>query len=345
MKVYFPGRILERHVGGNTTYTRKIAEGLSSKGVGVGVLPYSRSAVITMMKETLAPLKLERVGSVVHYSADTGPLFRVGRVPSVVTVHGVASRWISTARNSRQEAVWRARVQRAILSTQRIITVSNSSAEDVSEVFGVDRSKISVIPHGIDVDKFSRERSLSDSLKSVIPDEFILYVGNIEPRKNLQPLLAAVESAEFKALGLPLVIAGKPAWNFDVLMQEIDAAKNVIHVGFVSEEDKVALMQGAKLFVFPSLYEGFGFPVLEAMASGTAVLTSERGSLKEVGGPSLKLPSDSLDRECILKGLMDSLSDTARLRLSSKEGREWVSRFSWDASVSAHMKIYRELVQ
>ncbi|KGM25287.1 glycosyltransferase family 4 protein [Stenotrophomonas maltophilia] len=345
MKVYFPGRILERHVGGNTTYTRKVAEGLTLQGVEVGVLPYSKNPVLTMAKESFAPLMLARAGAVIHYSADTGPLFKVSRIPSVVTVHGVASRWISTARSARQETVWRARVKRAISSTNRVITVSRSSADDVCEVFGIERDRISVIPHGIDVAKFSSPRDLSDSLQAMIPAEFILYVGNIEPRKNLQPLLEAVESAEFKRLGLPLVVAGKPAWNFDALMKQIGAAKNVIHVGFVSEGDKIALMQRAQLFVFPSLYEGFGFPVLEAMASGTAVLTSERGSLKEVGGPSLKLPDDTLGRDCILQGLTEALSNEDQLKQCAKDGVGWASRFSWDTSVAAHMEIYRELIK
>jgi len=345
VKVHFPGRILDRHVGGNTTYTRKIAEGLAARGIDIASLPFSARPAGTMLLESIAPLRIPRQGNVIHYSADTGPLVRLGRTPSVVTVHGVASRWISTARNRWQEKIWRTRVSRAIECTGRVITVSESSADDVSAVFGLPRDRIAVIPHGIDVEKYAAPQMISSEVRRRLPSQYLLYVGNIEPRKNLGPLLEAVEAPEFKRLGLPLVIAGKPAWNYDDLMARIGSATNVIYLGFVSEEDKIALMQNAHLFVFPSLYEGFGFPVLEAMAGGTPVLTSQRGSLKEVGGPSLKLLGEVLDRECILRGLLDSLGDSSRLQASADQGREWASHFSWDASIDAHIRIYEELLR
>ncbi|MCW3765184.1 glycosyltransferase family 4 protein [Paenarthrobacter sp. PAE-2] len=261
-------------------------------------------------------------------------------MPSVVTVHGVASRWISTARNSVQEAVWRSRVRAAIRNCDRVITVSESSANDVSAVFGLDREKISVIPHGISLNKFDSRPELSEALSSQIPNEFILYVGNIEPRKNLIELVHAVETNVDLP---PLIIAGKPAWNFADSMEVISNARRTTYVGFVSDEDRAALMSRCIAFIFPSLYEGFGFPVLEAMAAGAPVITTDRGSLKEVAGPSWIL--EGTHRDAIGGGIRVALRDEAWQRSIKERGKSWASTFSWDQSVSRHAEIYKELLK
>jgi glycosyltransferase involved in cell wall biosynthesis len=338
MKIVMSGRILDRNVGGNTTYAREIATRLSEHGATVERLAAGRNPIATMIAETRDARRV-RSQSVVHFVADTGPLL-APRIPSVVTVHGVASRWISTARSLSQELVWRARVGAAIKICDRVITVSESSADDISSVFSLDRNRISVIPHGLDGSKFDGEPRLSPEVRSKLPNEFILYVGNIEPRKNLIELVQAVEDN----LSLPLlVIAGKPAWNYAKSMDAIRNAKRTIYLGFVSDSDRAALMTFCTAFVFPSLYEGFGFPVLEAMAAGAPVITTDRGSLKEVAGPSWILPS--VDRESISHGIESALNDRAWMSQVGGSGRDWAKRFSWDESVSQHVEIYRELLQ
>ncbi|MFJ4029162.1 glycosyltransferase family 4 protein [Paenarthrobacter sp. NPDC089989] len=338
----FPSRILSRHVGGNTTYAREIAKGLELRGIQIGQLRSSKRAALTAVSETWQGLTLPAVpGSVLHYSADTGPLLPT-RAPSVVTVHGVASRWITTARSPRQEKIWRTRVQRAIASTDAVITVSNSSANDVAEVFGVDPSRITTIPHGIDTNYFSAPRELSQRLQHLRSTPYVLYLGNIEPRKNLVALVEAFSLSPLKELGVKLVIAGKPAWNAEESMAVITAA-GVEHLGFVDDDERVALMQHATLFAFPSLYEGFGFPVLEALAAGTPVICSDRGSLKEVAGPSLLF--EDTDAESITRGIADALGSSTALDDVRRTGLEWVRQFSWDASVDAHTTVYERVLQ
>ncbi|MBX0301732.1 glycosyltransferase family 4 protein [Cryobacterium sp. 1639] len=340
MKVLFPERIISKHVGGNTTYAREIKDGLTARGVDTGLMRSASKPALTMVRETLIGLR-SRPGEVLHYSADTGPLLRT-RTRSVVTVHGVASRWIDVARTSAQESTWRFRVDRAIKCTDRILTVSQSAANDIENVFSVDRSRISVIPHGIDSQSFQREVLLSDAIRGQLPAAFALYLGNVEPRKNLIQLVRAFQTGDLATAGLPLVIAGRPAWNFSEAMTEIESASNVIYLGFVSDNDRVALMQRCSVFVFPSLYEGFGLPVLEAMAAGVPVVSSRRGSLAEVAGPSYEI--QELDAQGISVAISSAMSDSEWVAGAKQAGQEWAARFRWADSIDAHLKVYKEVL-
>lgn len=341
MRVLMPSRILDRHTGGNTTYARQIADGLTHRGIPVAKIPAHGHPVLTMLQETATGLQKGQRGDVVHYVADTGPLLPVRR-PSVVTVHGVASRWIDVARTTRQEKVWRTRVQRAIDSTDHVITVSNSSADDVHEVFGVERERLTTIEHGIDIATFATPTELSPETKAKLPEKFVLYLGNIEPRKNLVSLMKAFATPEVRALGVKLVIAGKPAWNADDIVKALDASPDVIRLGFVSDEDRRALMQACTVFAFPSLYEGFGFPVVEAMAAGTVVVTSDRGSLAEVAGPAIRF--ESLEIEAIAQGIVKAVSDEDARQAALTAGPEWAAKFTWDASVDKHVEVYQKVL-
>ncbi|MFC8190587.1 glycosyltransferase family 4 protein [Cellulomonas sp. NPDC057328] len=332
MRVLMPGRILERHVGGNTTYARELASHLRRLGVQVDAMPYGATPAATLALETLTGLRREK--AVLHYTSDTGPLIST-RTPSVLTVHGIASRWISTARTPSQERVWRARVSRAIRSVDRLVTVSESSADDIAAVFGVDRGDVTVIPHGIDHATYATPTALSDAVRASLPPDFLLYLGNVEPRKNLVELVRAVELDA----GLPpLVIAGKPAWNHEESMRAIAASTRTTYLGFVSDSDRVALMQACTAFVFPSLYEGFGFPVVEALAAGAPVITSDRGSLVEVSGPSRMLAG--LDAAAVAAGVAEALADDEWTQRCRAEGPLWAAHFSWEASARRHLEVY-----
>lgn len=341
MRVLMPSRILDRHTGGNTTYARHIATGLTRRGIPVAKIPARGHPALTMLQETFTGLQGGTRDDVLHYVADTGPLVRTRR-PSVVTVHGVASRHIDVARTPQQEKVWRTRVQRAIDATDHVITVSNSSADDIREVFGVEPERLTTIEHGIDVESFRTPVALSDEVRAQIPEQFVLYLGNIEPRKNLVPLIEAFALPEVRALGIPLVIAGKAAWNSEESLAAIEASDDVIRLGFVSDADRYALMQAATAFAFPSLYEGFGFPVVEALAAGTVVVTSDRGSLAEVAGPSLQFPS--LDPEGIAAGIVQAVADEDARKACLDAGLDWASRYTWDASVDKHVEVYKKVL-
>jgi glycosyltransferase involved in cell wall biosynthesis len=234
-------------------------------------------------------------------------------------------------------------VASAISNTQRVITVSESSADDIADVFDVPRDSITVIPHGIDSGIFDGQSSLSPELQDKLPQDFALYLGNVEPRKNLVSLIQAIDALASGTTAIPLVISGRPAWNYEESMKAIEDSPNVIYLGFVSDDDRRALMQRCKVFLFPSLYEGFGFPVLEAMAAGAPVLTTDRGSLAEVRGPARLI--EGTDSDSIAAAINGALVDNHWLEAAPAAGRKWSGKFSWDRSVDAHVQVYRELLK
>lgn len=340
MKISMPSRILDRETGGNTTYARNLESGLLGLGHDVQrIASYSHPA-LTMLSESAFGLRKLGADHLVHYVADTGSLLR-GPNPTVVTVHGVASRWIEGTRSPAKEKVWRTRVSRAVATSDSVITVSNSSANDICEIFNIPREKIAVIPHGIDAAKFAKPESLTeDLLARSLPRNFVLYLGNIEPRKNLLNLVKAFQLPQLKNSGTQLLIAGKPAWDYAEVMQMIDASPNVQHLGFVSDADRVALMQNCDLFVFPSLYEGFGFPVVEALAAGAVVASTRRGSLAEVAGPALVLDGTSPEELC--RDISAALADDVSRAACQDAGVAWAQGFSWDQSIQRHVDVYAE---
>ncbi|MGY4643712.1 glycosyltransferase family 4 protein [Cellulomonas sp. URHB0016] len=338
MRVLMPARILDRHVGGNTTYSRHLADGLTSRGVTVGRIRAGRWAAATALLETVAGLTRHDDGTVLHYTADSGPLLAT-RSPCVVTIHGVASRWVPGVRSPTAERVWRTRVAAAARHADRVITVSSSSARDVVDVFGVPEDKVVVVPHGIDPPAADLGAGGGGGPAR---GPYALYVGNIEPRKNVANLVRAFDDPRLRRAGVRLVVAGRPAWGYQEALREIAASDRVDHLGFVSDADRTALVRGCELFVFPSRYEGFGFPVLEAMALGAPVVTSRNGALAEIAGPARIL--ESLGPDGIADGVLDALADQSWRDRAATDGPRWAGRFSWDASVGRHVDVYRAVL-
>ncbi len=224
-----------------------------------------------------------------------------------------------------------------------IIAISECTRRDLVRLWHIPEEKIRVIYEGID----ARFRPVADppALDGVrrrygLPDRFALYVGTIEPRKNLPALFEAWAKLHAP---LPLVIAGKRGWLYQETFARVEAlgvTDRVHFTGYVADEDLPALYSAADLFVFPSLYEGFGLPVLEAMACGTPVVTSTGGALPEVAGDAALL-ADPQD--------VDALADALQRLLASKPLRdEYRDRgfararmFSWSRTAEETLALYR----
>lgn len=305
-------------------------------------MPSGGNPLTTALRESLFGLKARDESDVIHYVADTGPIIST-RCKSVVTVHGVASHWISGVRSPIQEKIWRSRVSRAIDSTNMVLTVSSSSADDIAEVFKIDRANVRVIPHGIDLEKFSNRTLTADPIRNRLPKQYILYLGNIEPRKNIDNLVKAIDALATQIPEIHLVIAGRQAWGYEKTMQLIDSSPNCTYLGFISDSERLTLMQNCSLFAFPSLYEGFGFPVLEALACGAPVVSSRNGALSEVAGPAMTF--ESTDVEGVITGIERGLRDHEWRRSVISAGPEWASRFNWAQSVALHVKAYEEVLE
>ncbi len=174
---------------------------------------------------------------------------------------------------------------------EEIITPSENTKRDVVREYKVESRKVKVIYPRIS-SLFDERRTANNEqvkLKYNLPDQFILFLGTLEPRKNIVSIIQAFKNSELRTKNYELIIAGAKGWKYQNILKEIDKTSGVQYVGYIDEKDKVNLYTMAKLFVFPSFYEGFGLPVLEAMSCGVSVITSNRSSLPEVISSSVTL--------------------------------------------------------
>jgi glycosyltransferase involved in cell wall biosynthesis len=262
----------------------------------------------------------------------------------VMVVHDLAFRkFPETAPHT--NAGWLRRFEAWLSRAARLIVPSASARDDLRELYGVDPDRIDAIHHGVDAHAF---RPASDPVvtdvrrRFEIPGPYALFVGGIEPRKNLERLVRAF--GQLRGLDdVSLVIAGGPVRWFPRAAEQLDEAvaalpvgvpSRVIRTGYVSQPDKVALMTGATLMVYPSRYEGFGFPVMEAFAAGLPVLTSNVSSLPEVAGDAAELV-DPDDTDAIAAALERMLQDRDLLDNLAAAGLARVSGFTWEATARA----------
>ena len=229
-----------------------------------------------------------------------------------------------------------------------IITGSEFSKNEILEYLKFPKDKITVIYHGVDHELYKVYDSSNlevTKLKFELTDLFILFVGSIEPRKNLLNLLKAYHllSSEIKD-SYPLVLVGFKGWENKEIMKEIDKEKeHVRYLGYVSDEELAHVYNLATLFVYPSLYEGFGIPPLEAMACGTAVISSSVASLPEACGDAA-LYINPLDIEDISKKIKFLLHDAKERDELILKGLERVKSFTWEKSAKEHLKVFEAVL-
>jgi glycosyltransferase involved in cell wall biosynthesis len=244
----------------------------------------------------------------------------------------------------------RAALWTATRRADRILTVSEASKSDILRCFNVPADKIIVIYNAIDP-RFLVEPTEGDFARAreryQLANPFVLYVGNIKPHKNLERLIDAFDRVRRKGFDhLRLVIIGDQISRYQGLRRAVHRHKLHKHVrflGFVSPETLAVLYRLASVFAFPSLYEGFGLPPLEAMASGTPVLSSNVSSLPEVLGDAALLV-DPYSAEAIADGLAQLLSDEALRATLKARGLAKAKQYSWEDSVRRVHEIYNEVL-
>jgi glycosyltransferase involved in cell wall biosynthesis len=234
--------------------------------------------------------------------------------------------------------------------SNRIMTVSEASKRDILEYFRVPSDKIDVIYNGID-ERFNQTPAEEDVVRVreryQLDDPFVLYAGNVKPHKNIERLIEAfymLRRGEFE--NVKLVIIGDEVSKYAALRHAVHRHKLHKHVrflGFVPHRTLAVLYRLAAVFVFPSLYEGFGLPPLEAMASGTPVITSNVSSLPEVCGDAALL-IDPLQTEAIADAMRRVLTDEALRTDLRRRGLERAKHFSWERSIARVSQIYREVL-
>lgn len=231
-----------------------------------------------------------------------------------------------------------------------IITISDFSKNEILKYLDIEEKKIHVVPCGVDLETFNCDIT-SGSVTAVrekysIPSSYYLYLGTLEPRKNIPAIVEAYKILRNQLMEETpyLVIAGKKGWDYETifsLVKQYQLEEQVIFTGYITEEDKKSLLKGALSFVFPSLYEGFGLPPLEAMACGTPVIVSDRASLPEVVG-NAGLLIDPEDHEGLATAMEKVFSDMDYRKELSQKGIEQAQKFSWKETARKLWNVYEQ---
>jgi glycosyltransferase involved in cell wall biosynthesis len=267
------------------------------------------------------PILLPRAASaarvdILHCTIYRGPLR--SRVPTIVTVHDLA-----VLRHPELFRAWtrlygRTALGRTVRSSRRVIAVSELARREVAELCGVDPGRIDVVPNGVD--------SVFSSTGPAAEGDYVLAVGTLEPRKNLPRVIEAARLA-----GAELRVVGARGWG-GVAAE----GAGVRWLGRVPDDELAALYRGARCLVYPSLYEGFGIPVVEAMACGTPVVTSTDSAMAEVAGSAAVLV-DPLDPGSIAAGIAEAEASAEELR---RLGLERAALYTWSRAADAALSSY-----
>jgi glycosyltransferase involved in cell wall biosynthesis len=268
------------------------------------------------------------------------------RMRKVLTVHDLVWRYYPETMKRGNLFTTRLLVERSIRAADRIVAVSRATARSLVEVLGVPEDKITVVHNAADgyspLDKAESAAYISE--KYGTNDNYVLTVSTVEPRKNLNLLLKVFHGLRDR--GYHLVVAGASGWKTASIHEEYEGLGltegEVRFLGYVPEGDMNRLYSGAALFVFPSLYEGFGLPPLEAMASGTAVIASDSSSLPEVVGEAgvLLPPGDEAAWSAEIVRVMGDDSLRGRMRGA---GVERAKLFSWERAAREMLEVFRGL--
>ncbi len=272
---------------------------------------------------------------------------RVTRLKSVFTLHDLVFRFYPHTHKPLNRWFLTLMMPRFLNAADAVIAVSESTKRDAIQLYGIDEAKITVIYEGV-TDHFRRaspQAMAAVRRKYGLPDEFILSVATIEPRKNLTSLLEAYHALRDE-VSLGLVIVGKKGWlysDFFNRLGELGLEHDVLFPGFVPDEDLPALYSAADLFVFPSLYEGFGLPVVEALACGTPVVTSNAASLPEVAADAAILV-DPTSVDDIVRAVREVLNSKELREELRVKGPRQAARFSWQRAARETLAVYTSLV-
>ena len=313
---------------------------------------YPNVRLVPVSAPTFAPAEQWRVPQTVRTSAAHvyhSPYYimpyRPG-VPTVVTVHDLIP-LVPTARYSRRARwLFAVTVRLALRAAQRVITVSSASASDLTHRLGVPAGKIATIPEAADPAFVPQPAAQVAAVRTRLglPERYVLYVGSNKPHKNLERLVST-----YLTLGSapPLIVTGHWEARYPAareIVQRADAEARVRFLRPVAAEDLPALYTGATLFVFPSLYEGFGLPPLEALACGAPVACSRAASLPEVVGDAALL-FDPLNPTEIAATLRRALGDEALLADLRRRGLARAAHYSWDQTAAQTAAVYRAVAE
>ena len=312
-------------------------------------LPTSRPVVRIFWEQVVQPfaLRKERV-DLLHALAFVTPL--LSPCPAVVTIYDLSFLLYPESFKRFKRFYLGLFTRLSARRARRIIAISESTKRDVVRLLGVPPEKVEVIYCGIDeaFRPLAEDRVAAFRSKHGLPERFILFVGTIEPRKNVTRLIeafATLRPCDFA--NLKLVIGGAKGWFYqDVFarVEELGLEGQVMFPGYIPVSELPLWYNAAELFVYPSLYEGFGLPPLEAMACGTPVVTANTSSLPEVVGEA-GLTVDPLDVAGLAEAMRRVLGDEALRQEMRKRGLQRAKGFSWTKTAQETVQVYRRAME
>ena len=271
------------------------------------------------------------------------------KCPTVLNIHDLSL--LLYPQTHLKHLVRRARYRLPLMARKatKIITATEHVKKEVVEHLRIDPAKIAVTPYAPRTDFRPMPRSETEATRRRlgVEDIFILFVGTIEPRKNLITLLRALAEIQMNTDWRPqLVIAGQEGWLMGEISNYIEKHglnPRIRFTGYIADEDLRALYSSCAVCVYPSLYEGFGFPPLEAMACGAPVIAGDVPSLHEtVGRAALLVPPTDVQQ--LARALVEMLTDEQKRAHFSRAGMEWASQFTWERTAQLTLEVYRDAI-
>lgn len=311
------------------------------------ITPTMRPARRLIWEQTSLPwLAWRKKLDVLHSPHYTRPLFLP--CPSVVTFHDLSLIHLGHLHTRTRRLFFPAMMRFSARWSQAIIAVSEHTRQEAIHYFGLSPEKIFTAPHGIGEEFHPIEdKALLAECRAryALPEKFLLYVGTIEPRKNLLVLLQAYQQALRQGLDADLVIVGERGWMYAEVFHKVETLKldKYVHfTGYIPQEDMAKVYNLARIFIYPSVYEGFGFPPLEAMACGTAVIASDtlpmKGLIAEAG---ILVPPN--DVQAITEAILKLDKDEKLRRTLVQKGTIMTRQLTWKRTAQITMEIYHKI--
>lgn len=269
-------------------------------------------------------------------------------VPTVLTVHDMIFKLFPKHQKRLNYWYLNAAMPLYCRRASAIVTVSESSKRDIVAHYGLDPAKVTVIHEAASAEFQPAPQAAVDGARRRygLPDRFLIHVGTIEPRKNLTRLVEALQRLRGQGLAVPLVVVGAKGWLYDDFFRRLEglAVRDAVHFpGYLPAADLPLLYSAAVAAVVPSVYEGFGLPVLESMACGTPVICSRASSLPEIGGGAARY-FDAYDVEAMAAALRDVWTQADLRAEMRRQGLARAAGFSWQRAARETMDVYDSLL-
>lgn len=356
VRVAFDATLLDEPTTGISLAARELGAGLLRAGATVeawgarrtGRFPRRGESRSLWALTTLPALLARERPPLFHATANFNlPLARIAGVALVLTVHDVVPLLLPDTVSTAFRWQFRVWLARSLRVAHRVVCVSQVAKDSVLERFDVAPEKLTVIHHGVDhVERLPRADAISRAWLDTLglPEQFVLYAGALDARKNVELVLDAVERLYAGGRRVTLVLAGQRWFGAGRLEQRIAAlvarGVDVRALGYLHETVFYELMRRASVFVFPSRYEGFGLPPLEAMSLGVPTIVSTAGSLPEIcGDGALQVSPD--DADALTRALDELLASAAARERWGSAGLARAQRFRWDTAAEATLAVYR----